>query len=157
MRRAGNEQGLGKTLSVGGTSIYVSRECPLSSPQLHTVIPGEVEGLLCAGLHYPFQRRRLMTPANSRSFDCVKGLASESLLSAQDDKRWESLPPARAGRSRLHSLLCFHGVDQLKKLGAVYNFDERLALSLVADHVNGWRVVDADALAQIFVLRNSGG
>ncbi len=53
------------------------------------------------------------------------------------------------------SLLVLHCVDQLKKLGAVHDFDEGLALCLVADHVDGWGVIDADALAQIFILINS--
>ena len=54
-------------------------------------------------------------------------------------------------------LFVFHGVDQLEELGAVYYFDEGLALGLVADHVNCRSVIDADALAQILVLIDSFG
>ncbi len=54
-------------------------------------------------------------------------------------------------------LLIFHGVNQLKKLGAVYYFDEGLALGLVADHIDRRSVIDADTLAQIFVLSDAFG
>jgi len=75
---------------------------------------------------------------------------------------WGELKPT-IGRSvkknhgKAPPLLVFHRVDQLKKLGAIYHFDEGLALGLVADHVNGWGVINADALAQVFVLSNSFG
>ena len=48
-------------------------------------------------------------------------------------------------------LFLFHGVDQGEELAAVDNFHEGLALSPVADHVNGGRVLEFDALAEVAV------
>jgi hypothetical protein len=54
-------------------------------------------------------------------------------------------------------LFVFHRIDQLKELGAVDDLDEGLALGLVADHINRWGVIDADALPGIFVLVDGCG
>src|SRR5258708_5721315 len=42
-------------------------------------------------------------------------------------------------------LLLLHGVDQLKQLGAIHYFDERLPLGFVANYVDGRSVLDAYA------------
>ena len=60
---------------------------------------------------------------------------------AQDDTRVE-----------VFYLFVLHSVNQLKKLGAVHNFDEGLALGLVADYVNRRSVIDAYSLSGVFVL-----
>ena len=54
--------------------------------------------------------------------------------------------------ARIPLLLILHCVNQLKELSAVHDFDEGLALGLVADHINRRRVIDADALAGVLVL-----
>src|SRR5258708_2066341 len=50
------------------------------------------------------------------------------------------------------ALLVLHRINQLKKLGSVHNLDEGLALCLVADYINRWRVIDANTLASVLVF-----
>ena len=51
----------------------------------------------------------------------------------------------------------FHGVDQLKQLAAIDYLDERLALCLIANHINGRRVLNPHCVAQTLVFVDFGG
>jgi hypothetical protein len=68
-------------------SSLICRHCsviPLLCPHC-SVIPSEAEGPAFCGGQFGVRLVRPTIQTNTRSFDFEKGLASESLLSAQDD------------------------------------------------------------------------